>query len=92
MATKKKKETSAAEVQQGDNQEQPVAATAMETGAEQGEQQEIPQTVEEASETCKPSDAETKTSDEGANGPVEKSACPKMENLSVLADRHRIPA
>lgn len=96
MATKKKEDTPVADSQnegaslQEENREQTANAT--ESGSDQGEPQEIPQIAGEAAETSKSADVETKPSDADVDEPVEKPAAPKMENLSVLADRHRIPA
>lgn len=102
MATKKKEETPVADGQPLQEENQAIATSDMEAAPEQAP--EIPQTSEEAgntrvgAETSEPSDAEaentrvTKTPDDGGNEPVEKPAGPKMESLSVLADRHRIPA
>lgn len=104
MATKKKEENPVAEIQndplQEENQSKEgntlVAASTGETAPEQAP--EIPQTSEEAgntrvgAESSKPSDGETRTSDNTGNEPVEKPSGPKLESLSVLADRHRIPA
>lgn len=94
MATKKKEENPVAEIQNEDaplqEENQPQAASAVETAPEQAP--EIPQTSEEGAEGSKPSDGETKTHEDADNEPVEKPSGPKMESLSVLADRHRIPA